>query len=125
MKKIVYFLAVFFTSAMFIVSCDLLSTEETSFDQTLLYGKWQSGTLFYNYYEDESGTTWDTSDDVTEAEAQSFTWTLVESEFTHIYVMEIGGTVPKVYTLTELTDSTLKYHDDFDKEFSFDKVTDY
>jgi hypothetical protein len=104
------------------ISCDTLI--EQSFDETLLYGKWQSNTLFYKYLSDGSGTTWDTSDDVTEAEAQKFTWTLVQSELTHIHVMELGGTVPKVYTVTELTDSTLKYHDDFDKNFSFIKVAD-
>jgi hypothetical protein len=124
MKKIVYFLIVFVTTALLTVSCDMLTPEETSFDETLLYGKWQSGTLFYKYVNDGNGTTWDTADDVTEAEAQKFTWTLVKSELTHIHVLEMGGTVPKVYTLTELTDSTLIYHDDFAKEFSFKKVTE-
>jgi hypothetical protein len=37
--------------------------------------------------------------------------------------MQIGGSVPKVYTVTELTATTLKYHDDFDVSFSFTKVS--
>jgi len=102
------------------VSCE---PEEESFDSTLLTGKWKSGTLYYKYLSNGSGTTWDTADDVTEAEAQAFTWTLVKSELTHLHVLETGGTVPKIYTVTELTSTTLKYHDDFDVSYSFTKVT--
>jgi hypothetical protein len=120
MKKIVSFLVLCVVVALLFVACDTLV--EKSFDKTLLYGKWQSNTLFYKYMSDGSGATWDTADDVTEAEAQKFTWTLVASELTHIHVLEMGGTVPKVYTVTELTDSTLIYEDDFGKIFSFDKA---
>jgi hypothetical protein len=95
---------------------------ETSFDQTLLTGKWKSGTLFYKYLADGTGGTWDTSDNVTEAEAQAFTWTLVSDLLTQIHVVQIGGSVPKVYTVTELTATSLKYHDDFGVSFSFTKV---
>ena len=105
------------------ISGSLLRTEEESFDESLLIGKWQSGTLFYKYLADGTGGTWDTSDDVTEAEAQAFTWTLVKSELTHIHVLEIGGSVPKVYTVTELTATSLKYKDDFGVNFSFTKVS--
>lgn len=122
MKKILSFLGLCVVATVLLVSCDPLV--EQSFDETLLYGKWQSNTLFYKYLADGSGATWDTADDVTEAEAQNFTWTLVESELTHIHVLEMGGSVPKVYTVTELTDSTLVYEDDFGKNFSFDKVTE-
>jgi len=122
MRKITNILISFIVIVALSVSCDLLPVEKT-FDETLLIGKWQSETLFYKYLADGSGTTWDTSDDVTEEEAQEFTWTLVASELTHIHVLALGGTVPKVYTLTELTDSTLIYNDDFGKVFSFEKVT--
>lgn len=107
-------------ASFFIVSCE---TEEEPFDETLLIGKWQSETLYYKYYDDGSGATWDTSDDVTEEEAQEFTWTLEQSELTHIHIMELGGVVPEVYTVTELTATTLKYKDDFDKSYSFTKVS--
>ena len=107
------------TASFFIVSCE---TEEESFDETLLIGKWQSGTLYYKYIDDGSGATWDTGDDVTEEEAQEFTWTLEQSELTHIHIMEMGGVVPKVYTVTELTSTTLKYKDDFGKSYSFTKI---
>jgi hypothetical protein len=103
---------------MLAVSCE---KEPAYFDESLLLGKWRSGTLFYKYHANGTGGTWDTADDVTEAEAQEFEWSLVAAELTHIHILEIGGTVPKVYTVTELTESTLKYHDDFDS-FSFIKV---
>jgi len=123
MRKIFLYLFVFIATTTLIVSCDLVPTIK-SYDETLLYGKWESGTLFYKYLSDGSGATWDTADDVTEAEAQVFTWTLIESELTQNHVLEIGGTVPKIYTVSELTDSTLVYNDDFGKKFSFKKIAE-
>jgi len=121
MKKIVSFLGLCIVAAVLFVACDPIV--EQSFDETLLYGKWQSNTLFYKYLTDGTGATWNTADDVTEAEAQKFTWTLVQSELTQIHAMEIGSTVvTKIYTVTELTDSTLTYNDDFGKSFTFKKV---
>ena len=122
MKKIVYLLALVLFTSIATTSCIDVSTE--TFDETLLYGKWQSGTLYYKYLSDGSGTTWDTADDVTEEEAQSFTWTLEASTLTHIYILEIGGTVPKVYTVTKLTSTTLTYEDDFGTSYTFTKVSD-
>ena len=103
---------------MILVSCDMIE----SFDEALLEGKWQSGTLFYRYFSNGNGYSWDEGDDVSESEAQDFTWTLESSTLTHIHILEIGGTVPKVYTVTELTEKSLKYKDDFGKSFSFTKV---
>jgi hypothetical protein len=119
-KKTLSYLTTFMMIAFLSVSCE--PTEE-SFDESLLTGKWLSGTLYYKYLANGTGATWDTADDVTEAEAQTFTWTLVKSELTHIHVLETGGSVPKVYTVTELTATSLKYHDDFSANFSFTKVS--
>lgn len=118
-KVLVYLMFAVVIGALF-TSCQ---KEDESFDETLLYGKRRSGTLFYRYLSNGSGKTWDEGDDVYEDEAQSFSWTLEKSEFTHIYVMGIGGVVPKVYKLTELTATSLKYQDDFGKRFSFVKVS--
>ncbi|MGC9342569.1 MAG: hypothetical protein ACP5E3_07720 [Bacteroidales bacterium] len=120
MKKIIYILFAAFLVAIMFQSCEL---EEEQFDEALLTGKWESGTLYYRYFSDGSGYTWDEGDDVMEEEAQDFTWTLVNSELTHIHILEIGGTVPKVYTLLELTSNRLEYEDDFGKRFSFTKVS--
>ena len=118
-KSSIYFAICMFVSFL-VVSCQ---PELTSFDQSLLTGKWKSGTLYYKYLANGSGGTWDTADNVTEAEAQAFTWTLVKAELTHIHVLQMGGTVPKVYTVTELTSTSLKYHDDFGVNFAFTKVS--
>lgn len=119
MKKTLRYLTMLTVITLLAVSC---TKTDTTFDQTLLTGKWQSGTLFYKYLADGTGGTWDTADNVTEAEAQAFTWTLVKDLLTQIHVLEIGGSVPKVYTVTELTATSLKYHDDFGVNFSFTKV---
>jgi hypothetical protein len=103
-----------------LASCEKV---EESFTEQFLVGKWESGTVYYKYLANGTGGTWDTGDDVYEDEAQPFTWTLVRSELTHIHIMQMGGNVPKVYTVTELTSKSLKYHDSFGKKFSFTKVS--
>ena len=120
MKKLIVCLMVCFSFSLLFNSCEV---EETSFDESLLIGKWVSGRVYYKYLSNYSGKTWDTSDDVTEAEAQSYTWTLVQSELTHIHILETGENVlPKVYTVTQLTPTTLRYQDDFGKSYSFTKT---
>jgi len=122
MKRILSYLVftVIISSIMF--SCTEILEEDEILNESFLIGKWQSGTLFYKYLDDGTGGTWDTADDVQESEAQEFTWTLVNRELTQIHVLETGGTVPKVYDITELTATTLIYEDDFGKQFSFVKV---
>ena len=78
--------------------------------------------LFYKYSASGTGGTWDTADNVTEAEAQPFTWTLDKDILTQIHILQIGGSVPKIYTVTELTSTSLKYHDSFGVNSSFTKV---
>lgn len=119
MKKLIVCLMVCFSFTILFNSCE---EDPSFFQESLLIGKWVSGTVYYKYSSDYSGKTWDTSDDVTEAEAQSFTWSLVQSELTHIHIMEVGGNVPKVYTVTELTATSLRYKDDFGKTYSFTKL---
>ena len=119
MKKLIVCLMVCFSFSILFNSCE---EDETSFQESFLIGKWRSGTVYYKYLSNYTGGTWDTSDDVTEAEAQAFTWTLVKSELTHIHILEVGGSVPKVYTVTELTTTSLKYEDNFGKTYSFTKI---
>jgi len=104
-----------------IVSCVPV---ETVFDESLLIGKWNSGTLFFRYDTGGSGVTWDTADDLTEAEGQAFSWVLDQSELTHIYLMEVsGGVITKIYTVTKLTSTVLEYKDDTSGDvYSFTKV---
>jgi hypothetical protein len=107
---------------------------ENGYDASMLYGKWQEGSVFEQYYRSNiervlangdtvqaNGTTWDESDDVSEDEAQLFNWTLTGSTLKHEHV----GTfvmVPKIYTVTSLTSSELVYEDDYGKAHHFSKV---
>lgn len=120
MKKFFLFLITTALVTFMFVSCE---KEDDFFDESLLTGKWQSGTLFERYFDDGTGYTWDESDDVQESEAQNFTWTLVRSELTQNHILEITGTtVPKLYTITELNSAKLRYEDDFGKVYSFNRV---
>ncbi|MBN1767891.1 MAG: hypothetical protein JXR50_07775 [Prolixibacteraceae bacterium] len=122
MKRIGSLFTLLILSVVLLVSCDEM--DDSAFDDALLIGKWQSGTLFYTYEYDGSGATWDEGDDVHEDEAQRFTWTLVNAELTQIHIFESSeSTVTKVYTLNTLTETNLQYEDVFGKQFSFTKVT--
>ena len=98
--------------------CDFFN-HSGKFDKTLLSGYWVSGTLHEYYNANGTGYTWDTWDDVTEEEAQPFTWTLENATLTQIHKMEMGGNVPKMYTVTTLNANTLEYRDDYGKTYTF------
>ena len=108
----------------------LFSSCETpvTFDETLLNGKWTrpstltDGQDCYRYNADYTGATWDTGEDVSEAEGQLFTWSVESATMTHIHIMKMGGKIPKTYTLLTLNDSTLSYKDDYGVSFTFIKV---
>ena len=111
-----------FSTALVLVLCFSSCTPITNFDESLLYGKWVDGTEYYRFDVDGTGATWDTADDVTEAEAQEFTWTLEGADLTIIHILQIGGAVPKYYTMTSLTATTLEFEDYTSKKFSYTKV---
>lgn len=103
MKKLLLLLC---TALFLFVGCGKIG----GFDESLLYGRWKSGTLYEKYSSSGSGWTWDTADDVDESEAQSFTWTLDGDKLTQLHQMEAStAVVPKQYTITTLTETTLVY----------------
>ena len=122
MKRIFYFLALILVVSTF-HSCGV----EEEFDETLLVGKWKqiSGpppVLYYRYDSNGKGVTWNPDEGYTELNGQKFTWHLVQSELTQIHLMEVGSSNIKfIFTVTELTDKTLKYKDEFDR-WSFTKL---
>lgn len=103
-------------------------------DESKLYGKWQEGSVFERYYDSYiervlpngdtvrvNGTTWDEADDVTEDEAQLFTWTLRGNTLKHEHI----GTfvmVPKLYTISALNNHSLIYQDEYGVTHHFSKV---
>jgi hypothetical protein len=92
------------------------------FDKNLLPGKWCQGTEFFRYMSDGNGYTWDEGDDVKEDEAQPFTWTLEKANLIQTHIGAMGQVIPKSYTVTELTSSSLKYKDDYGKSYSFQRM---
>jgi hypothetical protein len=97
---------------------------DVELDRDLLIGKWQeTNTLNFEVYgKDGSGYTWDEADDVTEAEAQPFTWGLNGNVLTQVHTMEMGGNVPKAYTVTKLTATELVYEDNYGTTHTFGKI---
>ena len=120
MKRLTFVILSIALVMLFTTSCKK-EEEEVSFDETLIIGKWKSGTLFERYDSDKSGATWDTADNVTEAEGQVFTWTIVKDQLEQIHIIENGGKIPKVYTITSLTASTLEYKDAYGTIKTFSK----
>lgn len=121
MKRLALIFLSLALAALFSTSC---SDDETkpSFDESLIIGKWKSGTLFERYDSNKSGATWDTADDVTEDEAQEFTWTIDKDQLKQIHIIVNGGNVPKVYTITNLTATSMEYKDEYGKIESFSKL---
>ena len=127
MKKKILVLSVSVVFAVAFTAC-----EDKSFDADLLIGKWSrtspyataenQGSEFYRYDKGGTGAHWDTADDVSEEEAQTFSWRLEKDLLTIEHDKEIDSTtVPKHYTLTVLNASTLTYKDDFGKSYTFKK----
>ena len=118
------FISILAVSAIILSMSSCSPDTDVEFDQTLLTGKRQENNslVFEVYGKDGSGYTWDEADDVTEAEAQPFTWGLNGNVLTQVHTMEMGGNVPKAYTVTKLTATELVYEDNYGKVHSFDKI---
>ena len=119
MKKVLCFSILLLIGSIMLHSCS--EEDPVSFDKTLLYGKWKSGILFEVYNSNGNGHTWDERDELDESEAQPFTWTLTDDNLLQIHKGEMGQTVPRSLTVTELTASTLKYRD-AGRTYTFTKV---
>ena len=55
MKKIFALVLGAVLAVVMVSSCSKLIGGEASFEESFLYGKWQSGTLFYKYASDYTG----------------------------------------------------------------------
>ena len=115
------------------------SSEEPTFAENDLLGLWQeTGTEAYVRFTSEKddtgeykyGREWDESEDIFESDLLPygngwFKYKLVQSDLTEIHLMDNGGAeVPKVYVVTELTDTELQYKDNFGTTHSFEKVVE-
>lgn len=95
---------------------------EAEFDEDLLIGLWKEDELYYRYNDDGTAVTWDLADDVMEEEGTDLDWTLDKAIFTHYYKMEIGGVVPKAFTMKILELDFMEYYDEFGVDHKFTKV---
>ena len=134
MKKSILRIALVAMVGAVVASCSL-GTEPT-FQENDLLGLWQEdGTEAFVRFTSEKDSTgvykygreWDEGDGVFESDLTKygngwFKWKLVKADLTEIHLMENGGAdIPKVYTVSKLTDTELQYKDDF-KTHSFQKV---
>ena len=103
---------------------DLEIYDAVKYDEDLLIGKWQLGTVFYRFDVGGVGATWDESDDILEEEASPMKWELDRSKLIFYHEMQSGVLVPKVYKIKHLDLNNLVFKDDYGKEFSFVKVVD-
>jgi hypothetical protein len=120
----------FFSAALVLALSFPSCTPIADFDESLLYGKWvdtyrEGIEEYYRFDLGGTGVTWWATEEVTEDEAQEFTWSLEGADFTIIHIMEMGGTaVPKAYTMKTLTATDLKFEDYTGKIFSYSKTTE-
>ena len=127
MKKLLFIIVILLVSSIF------HSCEKETLDETLLWrgnGKWRCSEgcfenalhEYWRYFSNNNGYTWVEDEDIYEDEAQKFTWKLVKSELEQIHILEMGGVVPKIYTVTELTATRLRYKDIYGTSTTFEKV---
>lgn len=95
---------------------------DVEFDADLLIGVWKENENYYRYNDNGTAVTWDLADDVMEDEGTYLEWTLENDVFTHFYEMEIGGTIPKVFTMKVLELDFMEYEDDYGVNHKFNKV---
>lgn len=104
--------------ALVFTSCGgLIGNEDAEIDKSQIYGKWMTvdKQYFEVYNSDGTGKFWNLADDVSEDEAQKFTWEFDEGsddKFIQYHEMEIGGMVPQYCNILELTSTTFKYNND-------------
>ena len=121
-RKSLHFGLFFCCIALLLAGCDHFPWEK--FDKSLLSGYWVSGTVHEFYDPAGTGYTWDTADDVTEEEAQPFTWEFADetNTLTLIHQMEMGGVIPKSYTVVALSEDELEFKDRFGVHYTFKRV---
>ena len=81
------------------------------YDPSALVGHWVEGTVHEKYFDNGTGYTWDTDDDVSEEEAQPFEWTLEGDQLIQEHILFEGQVVPRILTITQLNEFQLVYRD--------------
>lgn len=92
------------------------------YDPALLAGEWINGSEHEQYIAGGGGKRWDTSDDVSRSEAQSFSWTMDSNLLTIKYTMALGALMMRMYVVTYVDDETLVYRDAYGDSYMWEKV---
>ena len=122
MKRVLYFIFSFLIVSALFHSC----VKEEEFDESLLIGRWKptSGTsMYFRYDRNGEGVTWNPGVDQREEEGQKFKWKLDKSELEQRHHIEIIGEdiIIRIYTITVLNETTLKYKDSF-SSYAFERL---
>ena len=134
MKKNILRIAVLALVGAMMASC--VGTNDVTFSQSDLLGLWQEDNTqhFVRFTAEKADSAymyareWDEAEDVTEGDLKPygngwFKWKLVQTDLTEIHLMDNGGAeIPKIFTVTKLTESELQYKDDYKKTHSYQKV---
>ena len=134
MKKNILRIALVALVGVVMTAC--VGTEAPTFSQSDLLGLWQENdTKHYVRFTTEQADSaymyareWDEAEDVMEGDLKPygngwFKWKLVQTDLTEIHLMDNGGAeIPKIFTVTKLTNSELQYKDDYKKTHSYQKV---
>lgn len=81
---------------------------------------------YWRYDSDNTGVTWDESEDISESESNlRFTWEIAnDDELRMVSSGEMGNQfVPKNYTVTEISSTTMKWEDAFGLTYTLNKVS--
>ena len=128
MRRILFYAVTAAFAGLFFASC---APAEKEFNKEFLYsgsGEWVSTQDFGDGNEeihdkfnaDGTGSTWSVTQDTY---PQPFDWELVGRRLTFIHIMETraGGVIPKDYTVTTLTETSLVYKDEWGNTISCTK----
>ena len=119
-KCVALFVVLFFS--LLATSC---IDEHTTVESYQLHGLWQkfSTQEYWRYRADGTGVTWDESEDVSEEESNlTFEWSINGDELTHIFRGSLGNqAVPKVYTITSISSTQMKWEDDYGQTYTLIK----
>ncbi|MBQ9417801.1 MAG: lipocalin family protein [Bacteroidales bacterium] len=79
---------------------------------------------YWRYRTDHSGVTWDEADDISEQESNlTYTWSISGAVLTHVFSGAQGNqAVPKVYTITAISGSSMQWKDDYGMAYTLKKV---
>jgi hypothetical protein len=89
-----------------------------------LHGLWVRNQEYWRFKDDNTGVTWDESEDITEEESNlKFEWTLSRDELTCVFRGAQGNqAVPKLYVIRSISSTQMTWEDYYGIEYTFRKV---